>query len=230
MVRCDLWSEPESPPNRHDVALTPHRREASPPPTGDAVAQPMNRGRPMMISQPAMMCLNVTWQRLTGRAPRSAAPAANQPLPEAAPEVTQEGIEVVAEALLVATDVAAAETLAAGTQEQRPARPARVDASLPLAANERRARAAALRAMALSRERRFDSARAAFAEAAKLDPMLDLTRTPAFWTLERAAHEAAIAAYAQAGRERDAAVLRARVQSTFRPKPLRPRPQVMLTP
>ena len=84
--------------------------------------------------------------------------------------------------------------------------------------------------MALSRDRRFDAARAAFAEAAGLDPLLDLTRTPAFWKLERAAHEAAIDAYLQAGRERDAAVLRARVQSTFRPKPLRPRPQVMLSP
>jgi hypothetical protein len=84
--------------------------------------------------------------------------------------------------------------------------------------------------MTLSRERRFDAARAAFAEAAGLDPALDLTRTPAFWKLERAAHEAAINAYLQAGRERDAAVLRARVHSTFRPKPLRPRPQVMLIP
>jgi len=38
MVRCDLWSEPESPLNQYDVALTPLRREASPPPTGDALA------------------------------------------------------------------------------------------------------------------------------------------------------------------------------------------------
>jgi hypothetical protein len=184
----------------------------------------------MMISQPAMMCLNATWQCLTGRATRGAAPAANQPLPESVPEVTQDGIEVVAEALLVASDVGAGESVAAGTPDQRSARPARVDGSMPLAANERRARAAALRAMALSRERRFDAAMAAFTEAARLDPVLDLTRTPSFWTLERAAHEAAIAAYAQAGRERDAAVLRARVHSTFRPKPLRPRPPVMLTP
>jgi hypothetical protein len=114
--------------------------------------------------------------------------------------------------------------------EQRPVVGAEVDVSAPLAANERRARAAALRALVLSRERRFDAARAAFAEAADLDPVLDLTRTPAFWKLERAAHEAAIAAYLQAGRERDAAVLRARVHSTFRPKALRPRPQVMLSP
>ncbi|MBW3632013.1 MAG: hypothetical protein KY456_03190 [Chloroflexi bacterium] len=100
----------------------------------------------------------------------------------------------------------------------------------PLSANERRARAAALRALALSRGRRFDAAGAAFAEAARLDPLLDLTRTPTFWTLERAAHEAAVDAYVQAGRERDAAVLRARVQSTFRPKPLRPRQQIVLSP
>jgi hypothetical protein len=184
----------------------------------------------MMISQPAMMCLNATWQRLTGRVTRGAAPAADQPLPGSAPEVIQDGVDIAAESLLVTTVVGQGESLAAEARDRGPARPARVDVSMPLAPNERRARAAALRAMALSRERRFDAARAAFTEAARLDPVLDLTRTPAFWTLERAAHEAAIAAYAQAGRERDAAVLRARVQSTFRPKPLRPRPQVILTP
>ena len=184
----------------------------------------------MMISQPAMMCLNATWQCLTGRATRGAAPAADQPLFESVPEMIQEGVAVAAESLLVTTVVSEGESLAAEARDRGPARPARVDVSTPLAANERRARAAALRAMALSRERRFDAAMAAFTEAARLDPVLDLTRTPSFWTLERAAHEAAIAAYAQAGRERDAAVLRARVHSTFRPKPLRPRPHVMLTP
>lgn len=130
----------------------------------------------------------------------------------------------------VVAAVRGGESLAPVATQQGPAVPAEVEVAMPLAANERRARAAALRAMALSRERRFDAARAAFAEAAGLDPALDLTRTPAFWKLERAAHEAAIEAYAQAGRERDAAVLRARVQSTFRPKPLRPRPQVTLSP
>jgi hypothetical protein len=231
MVRCDLWIEPESPPNRHDVALTPHRREASPWPTGDELAQPMNRGRPMMISQTAIMCLNATWQRLTGRSACSAVPAADPPLPESVrAELNQGGVDVAAGSLLTARDVGESERLAVGARDQRPARPARPDVSMPLAANERRARAAALRAMALSRERRFAAAAAAFAEAARLDPVLDLTRTPAFWTLERAAHEAAIDAYAQAGRERDAAVLRARVQSTFRPKPLRPRPQAIVSP
>jgi hypothetical protein len=185
----------------------------------------------MMISQPAIMCLNATWQRLMGRSTRSAASAAEQPLQEPAPaELIQGGVDFTAESLLVATVVDEGESPAAKARDSGPARTGQPDVSMPLAANERRARAAALRAMVLSRERRFAAAAAAFAEAARLDPVLDLTRTPAFWTLERAAHEAAIDAYAQAGRERDAAVLRARIHSTFRPKPLRPRTQVMLSP
>ena len=159
----------------------------------------------MMISQPALICLNATWQRLMRISARDVEPTAAQALHVQEPEL-------------------------AGPREEEQPVPDIVDAPTPLAANERRARAAALRAMALGRDRRFDAARAAFAEAAGLDPLLDLTRTPAFWKLERAAHEAAIAAYLQAGRERDAAVLRARVQSTFRPKPVRSRPQVMLSP
>ena len=184
----------------------------------------------MMISQPAMMCLNATWQRLTGRATPSAVSAGEQPLPESLPtEVIHGEGDVAPEALLLATVADENKDLDAESREQRPALPARVDVSMPLAANERRARAAALRAMALSRERRFDAAGAAFAEAARLDPVLDLTRTPAFWTLERAAHEAAIEAYARAGRDGDAAVLRARVHSTFRPNPLRTRQQAVLS-
>jgi hypothetical protein len=92
-----------------------------------------------------------------------------------------------------------------------------------LTANERRARAAALRALAFGRARCFDAAEAAFLDAATLDPALDLTRVPTFWSLERAAHEAAIAAYVAAGRSGDASVLRAKVQSVYRPKPLRAR-------
>jgi hypothetical protein len=231
MVRCGLWSEPESPPNLCDVALTPHRREASPPPTGDALAQPKNRGHLMMISQPAMMCLHATWQHLVGRSHRMVAPAADQQsLGLAQQEVIQSAVEIAANSLLVDTVTGEGERLVAEALDQTQALPPRTDASIPLAANERRARAAALRAMALSRERRFEAAGAAFTEAARLDPVLDLTRTPAFWTLERAAHEAAIDAYARAGRDRDAAVLRARVQSTFRPKPLRSRHQVIVSP
>ena len=184
----------------------------------------------MMISQPAVNCLNATWQHLMRRSVREVGLDATQVLQMSAMEDTiQNGVEALAEASLIAAAVAG-ESPAPVAREQGPALGPEVDDSAPLAANERRARAAALRAMTLSRERRFDAARAAFAEAAGLDPALDLTRTPAFWKLERAAHEAAINAYLQAGRERDAAVLRARVHSTFRPKPLRPRPQVMLIP
>jgi hypothetical protein len=143
--------------------------------------------------------------------------------------VSQGKVDVAGEPQFAAAAAGEDKNFAAEACDQAQTLPSRVDVSMPLAANERRARAAALRAMALSRERRFDAARAAFAEAARLDPALDLTRTPAFWTLERAAHEAAIEAYARVGRDGDAAVLRARVHSTFRPKPLRTRQPVVLS-
>jgi hypothetical protein len=41
MVRCDLWSNPESPHNSHYPALILAQRDASSPLTGDALAQPM---------------------------------------------------------------------------------------------------------------------------------------------------------------------------------------------
>jgi hypothetical protein len=180
----------------------------------------------MMISEPAMICLNVTWELLLRRSTPDVEADVSVLSHVLGPAEMIQG-DVAENASLVVA-VAAGESNATATQQQ--GAPVAVDPAAPLAANERRARAAALRALALSRERRFDAARAAFAEAARLDPALDLTRTPTFWKLERAAHEAAIDAYLQAGRERDAAVLRARVQSTFRPKPLRPRPQVILSP
>jgi hypothetical protein len=101
---------------------------------------------------------------------------------------------------------------------------------LPLTPAERRARAAALRALAFSRQRQFAAAQAAFTAAARLDPRLDLTRTPGFWKLERGAHEAAIAAYEAVERDGDAALLRARVHSTFRPKAVRPRREPAFNP
>ena len=184
----------------------------------------------MMISQPALLCLTATWHRLTGRIPSDTRTAATPDLAVAvdvAPVVlnpqsmeTSRKDSAEAEDALVVPVARELDQIAVGTPVP----------AIPLSANERRARAAALRALALSRGRRFDAAGAAFAEAARLDPLLDLTRTPAFWKLERAAHEAAVNAYVQAGRERDAAVLRARVQSTFRPKPLRPRQQISLSP
>jgi hypothetical protein len=177
----------------------------------------------MIISQPAVFCLQATWNRFVSLrtdddelrdAPRMATGSrrtSQDALPNAL-ELAQSDAPVSAASASVVTTI-----------------PPTVPAA-PLTAAERRARAAALRALALSRGRRFDAAESAFAEAARLDPTLDLTRTPRFWQLERAAHEAAINAYLQVGRERDAAVLRARVMSTFRPKPLRTRQAAVLTP
>ena len=99
-----------------------------------------------MISQPAMMCLTATWQSLTGRATPSAAPVAEQRLPESAlAEVIEGEVDALSESLFVTAAASEDKNLAAE------------------------------------------------------------------------------------GRDRDAAVLRARVHSTFRPKPLRTRKQVVLS-
>jgi hypothetical protein len=171
----------------------------------------------MMISDPALLCLEVTWRRLLRRSPDD-----EHVLVQDAPVPINETSNTEPR---IAEASGAAATLA--TEPSRhSAQPA---PSGPLTADERRARAAALRALALSRGRQFAAAKAAFTDAARLDPRLDLTRTPAFWTLERAAHEAAIDAYTAVGRDRDAAVLRARVRSTFRPRALRTRPGAVLS-
>lgn len=165
----------------------------------------------MIISQPALVCLESVLMRLLGR--------------RVAAGVHHSGADATEAATWPAAAVSNAIAGASATQGQVEAvavEPGNVDAESPLTAAERRARAAALRGLAFSRQRRFDVARQAFAMAARLDPHLDLTRTPTFWQLERAAHEAAIDAYVDAERVDDAAVLRARVRSTFRPKPVRP--------
>ena len=177
----------------------------------------------MMISQPAWWCLETTWQRLWRR-PRAESDAGQEPdAPLGVAMPARMGEDVSRTEGTVAVEAAAA-----SDARQSPASPGEPDA--PLTAAERRARAAALRALALSRGRRVDAARDAFTHAALLDPKLDLSRTPTVWKLERAAHEAAIDAYVAAGRDRDAAVLRARVRSTFRPRALRPRQEAILSP
>lgn len=92
------------------------------------------------------------------------------------------------------------------------------DVAPPLTAQERRARSAALRGLLLGRQRRFDAAQAAFAEAARLDPTLSLDSVPTFWNMERGAHEAAVRAYDEAGRKHDASMLASRLRTTFRPR------------
>jgi hypothetical protein len=92
-----------------------------------------------------------------------------------------------------------------------------------LTAEERRARAIALRGLCQSRAHRFEAARASFVEATTMDPVLDLAKLPDFWRLPQGAHQAAIAAYEQVGRTRDAAALTASVRSMFKPRLFRPR-------
>ncbi len=181
----------------------------------------------MLISQPALMCLTAVLHRVMGK--DDAGFLAEAAVPEGRAlmrellEAPVPSVEVSAEPLHAA---------AKATDERKIVRDTeRLDATnAPLTANERRARAAALRALALSRGRRFESARLAFIEASRLDPELDLTRTPTFWSLERSAHEAAIDAYKATGREGDAAVLQARVRSTYRPKAVRARVEAPAAP
>jgi tetratricopeptide (TPR) repeat protein len=89
-----------------------------------------------------------------------------------------------------------------------------------VALGRRRGQAALTRGIILARRRRFDAAQAAFAEALRADAALDLTADPAFWRLERAAHLAAVAACRDAGRERAAMALEARLTVVYRPRPL----------
>jgi hypothetical protein len=92
-----------------------------------------------------------------------------------------------------------------------------------LSADERRARAIALRGLSEARAGEFYQARSSFAHAAALDPTLDLTSLPAFWQLAKPAHEAAVGAYTDANRPRDAAELTARINVRFRPRLVRAR-------
>jgi hypothetical protein len=168
----------------------------------------------MLITQPALLCLraifdsigrsNAADAQIAPNAQESAFPLENRivpPIPvlSVAPTSTSLQVNIQAEAEHL-TDTG--------------------NTTGPLSVRERRARAAALRALALSRTRRFSGARDAFIEASTLDPHLDLTRIPMFWSLERAAHEAAIDAYQMTGREADATVLRAQVRTTYRPRSL----------
>jgi hypothetical protein len=105
-----------------------------------------------------------------------------------------------------------------------PAKQVDVEArEIVLTADERRARAIALRGLCQARGHRFDAARGSFVEAIQMDPVLDLAKLPDFWRLPQGAHQAAIEAYEQVGRRRDAAALTAAVRSAFKPRLFRPR-------
>jgi hypothetical protein len=104
------------------------------------------------------------------------------------------------------------------SQSPRPLRFAASPDPRPLSAVEERARAAAVQGYVRARDGNNEQATEHFAAAARLDPELDLTTVPGFWTLPRSAHDAAATAYEQADRERDAWRLRAVIRRTYRPR------------
>lgn len=87
-----------------------------------------------------------------------------------------------------------------------------------LTPDEARARAVAIRGLAQARTGDFAGTYRSFREAVTLDQGLDLTRVPDFWKLPRQAHEAAIAAYEDAGLPGFAAGVTARVRDRFTPR------------
>lgn len=95
--------------------------------------------------------------------------------------------------------------------------------------SERRARAAAVRGTFNARNGDYEAARLAFADAAR-DPVIDLKEVPAFWHLPRAGMTAAVLAYEDVGRLRDATALAAEINHRFRPRPIRPTPPPTRTP
>lgn len=88
---------------------------------------------------------------------------------------------------------------------------------------ERRARVAAVRGMFNARCGDYEAARLAFSDAAR-EPAVSLADVPGFWHLPRAGMTAAVLAYEDVGRIRDAAALGAEITHRFRPRPLRPKP------
>lgn len=82
---------------------------------------------------------------------------------------------------------------------------------------ERSARSSGVRGLFLARSGQTDEARVAFATAAS-ELSVDLAAIPGFWTLSRAGMLAAVAAYNDVERYRDAAALGARIRLTYRPR------------
>jgi hypothetical protein len=90
-----------------------------------------------------------------------------------------------------------------------------------LSPSEERARLFALKGYLRARDGHYDRAQESFVRAMSLDPALDLTAIPRFWTLPRAGHDTAVAALRCLGRDRDAARLAAIIERHFRPKLVR---------
>lgn len=167
----------------------------------------------MVISQPAVFCLVATKSRLADGAFGRWLRALTRPEPVIGPKA-----DIAAAAATPEAPPALASTASPGAD------PTAGPEDLPLTATERRARAAALRGLFLARQRRFDAAERAFAEAIRLDPALDLATVPTFWDLERSAHEAVVRVYDEGGQGRRASLLAARLHERFRPRLVPTRP------
>jgi hypothetical protein len=89
---------------------------------------------------------------------------------------------------------------------------------------ERSARSASVRGLFLARSGRIDDARDAFATAAR-DASIDLTAIPGFWDLSRGGMVAAVRAYEDVERFRDASALEARIRLKYRPRSVGRGPQ-----
>lgn len=90
---------------------------------------------------------------------------------------------------------------------------------------ERGARSAGVRGLFLARSGRLDDARAAFALAAS-ETTIDLTAIPGFWDLSRGGMHAAVYAYEDVERYRDASALGARIRLKYRPRSISPLPEM----
>lgn len=90
-------------------------------------------------------------------------------------------------------------------------------ANLDPGERERMARSASIRGLFLARSGRYEDARTAFAMAAA-EPSIDLTAIPGFWSLSRGGMQAAIAAYEDVERYRDASSLEATIRLKYRPR------------
>jgi len=82
---------------------------------------------------------------------------------------------------------------------------------------ERGARSAAVRGLFLARSGRFGEARSAFAMAAS-EPTINLTAIPGFWDLPRGGMLAAVRAYEDVKRFREASALGAQIRLKYRPR------------
>jgi hypothetical protein len=90
-------------------------------------------------------------------------------------------------------------------------------ASLDPGERERMARSASIRGLFLARSGRYEDARTAFAMAAA-EHSLDLTAIPGFWALSRGGMQAAIKAYEDVERYREASSLEATIRLKYRPR------------